>query len=116
MPTIGRRFRRPEPRRRVRDFVRACWRRCRSPTALRSPGDQIGLGDQRVRVGASIGLAFGAEAVDTAQLMRQADTAIYAAKQAGKGADIGSTRPPKWRRPDTNLPQDRTVTCPEGER
>lgn len=45
----------------------------------------VELRDQTVRVGASIGIAFFPENGETAlELMRRADTAMYAAKHAGK--------------------------------
>lgn len=46
----------------------------------------VALGSQTVRVGASMGIAFYPEDGDNAQeLMKRADTAMYAAKAAGKG-------------------------------
>ena len=50
--------------------------------ALRRP---VRLGDYDTVVSASIGLARGTPAVDADALLRNADTAMYAAKDAGKG-------------------------------
>lgn len=44
------------------------------------------ISDQRVIVGLSVGIAFGsATAIDPDELLNMADTALYAAKAAGKG-------------------------------
>lgn len=52
--------------------------------ALQSP---IELGPERASVGASIGIAFGGvEPIDSNDLLRAADRAMYAAKAAGRGA------------------------------
>jgi diguanylate cyclase (GGDEF)-like protein/PAS domain S-box-containing protein len=50
--------------------------------AMRRP---VRLGDYEAVVGASIGIARGASSRDADALLRDADTAMYAAKAAGKG-------------------------------
>ena len=55
---------------------------------LRSLDVPLGVAATDVRVGASIGIAFG-EALSTAEdLLRQADVAMYAAKHGGKGGYV----------------------------
>jgi diguanylate cyclase (GGDEF)-like protein len=50
--------------------------------ALRAP---IALAGRELRVNASIGLAIGDGSIGVDDLLRNADTAMYAAKEAGKG-------------------------------
>jgi diguanylate cyclase (GGDEF)-like protein/PAS domain S-box-containing protein len=50
--------------------------------ALRSP---IALAGRELRVNASIGVAIGDGSIGVDELLRNADTAMYAAKEAGKG-------------------------------
>jgi diguanylate cyclase (GGDEF)-like protein len=45
----------------------------------------FGVANTEVRVGASIGIAFGVKDTSTEDLLRQADVAMYSAKHAGKG-------------------------------
>ena len=45
----------------------------------------FGVGNTEVRVGASIGIAFGVRDTSTDDLLRQADVAMYSAKHSGKG-------------------------------
>jgi diguanylate cyclase (GGDEF)-like protein/PAS domain S-box-containing protein len=53
--------------------------------ALSEPFDGIGGADGQVRIGASVGIAMGAAGQhDAAELLRHADVAMYAAKEAGK--------------------------------
>jgi diguanylate cyclase (GGDEF)-like protein len=45
----------------------------------------LGIGNTDVRVGASVGLAFGDGSAVAEDILRQADVAMYAAKHGGKG-------------------------------
>ena len=51
----------------------------------RSLEQPLGIAGTDVRVGASIGIAFGEPGSNADDLLRQADVAMYAAKRAGKG-------------------------------
>ena len=73
-----------------------CWRKCRTPAPVESVANKLlarrcapttcPAGGQ-ARVTASIGISiFPDDAADAAALMKHADTAMYAAKQAGKNA------------------------------
>ena len=54
--------------------------------ALSEPFSGIGGADEQVRITASVGIAMGAAGQhDAAELLRHADVAMYAAKEAGKG-------------------------------
>jgi len=61
----------------------------RIAAALEEP---VRLGERELRVAASIGLACGADAADTDQLLRNADLAMYRAKAAG-GAGLAAYHP-----------------------
>ena len=50
--------------------------------ALREP---FTIGSNKVRSGASIGIAMSGEGIGLDELLRHADVAMYAAKRAGKG-------------------------------
>lgn len=54
----------------------------------RSLEEPLGVGGTDVRVGASIGIAFGGPATAADDLLRQADAAMYAAKHGGKGRHV----------------------------
>jgi diguanylate cyclase (GGDEF)-like protein len=51
----------------------------------RSLEEPVGIAGTDVRVGASVGIAFGEPGSNADDLLRQADVAMYAAKRAGKG-------------------------------
>ena len=85
-PARRRRVRRPDPRRR-----RARPRRAARPASTRSPTgcgprcpSRTGSRAARSRVAASIGVAFAEPGITPSDLMRNADLAMYRAKQAGK--------------------------------
>jgi len=61
----------------------------RIAAALEEP---VRLGERELRVAVSIGLACGADAADTDQLLRNADLAMYRAKSAG-GAGLAAYDP-----------------------
>jgi diguanylate cyclase (GGDEF)-like protein len=50
----------------------------------RSLDNPLGIGGTDVRVGASVGIAFGVAGTTADDLLRQADVAMYAAKHSGK--------------------------------
>jgi diguanylate cyclase (GGDEF)-like protein/PAS domain S-box-containing protein len=64
-----------------------------SPQAIREIAERLlatlsapyRIGGQEVRVAASIGIAFSTPGIDPAELMRNADLAMYRAKSGGKG-------------------------------
>ena len=55
---------------------------------IRSLHEPILLGEHDVQVGASIGLATSQDGMSAAELLNDADTAMYAAKSQGKGAVV----------------------------
>jgi diguanylate cyclase (GGDEF)-like protein len=48
----------------------------------------LGIGTTEVRIGASIGIAFGMKSTTADDLLRQADVAMYSAKHGGKGRHV----------------------------
>src|SRR4051812_34419761 len=52
---------------------------------LTTLGRPFGLADRELCVGASAGVAFGAAGASAATVLRNADLALYAAKDAGRG-------------------------------
>jgi diguanylate cyclase (GGDEF)-like protein len=60
-------------------------------TSLQEP---IGLSGRRVAIGASIGIALPRPGEDPDAMLRQADRALYAAKDAGKGCWRAHREPP----------------------
>ena len=54
----------------------------------RSLDKALGAGSTDVRVGASIGIAFGMQGTTADDLLRQADVAMYSAKHGGKGRHV----------------------------
>src|SRR3712207_9389200 len=55
---------------------------------LAALADQVDLGGQRVTVSASIGIATGDVAATASSLLRDADNAMYWAKDAGRGRHV----------------------------
>jgi diguanylate cyclase (GGDEF)-like protein len=66
----------------VRQYADAVVVAARIADSLDAP---FGVANTEVRVGASIGIAFGVKDTTTEDLLRQADVAMYSAKHSGKG-------------------------------
>ena len=64
---------------------------------LRSLDVPLGVASTDVRVGASIGIAFGGLQSTAEDLLRQADVAMYAAKHGGKGGYVIFEFLRRWR-------------------
>jgi diguanylate cyclase (GGDEF)-like protein len=69
----------------VRDHADAVTVAERVASSLDKP---LGIGSTEVRVGASIGIAFGMKDTTADDLLRQADVAMYSAKHGGKGRHV----------------------------
>jgi diguanylate cyclase (GGDEF)-like protein len=75
-----------------------------------------------IRVGASIGVAFGPPATDLGQLLRAADAAMYAAKRGGGGWALRSAGAPAARStgagaaPTSHRPRQEAARCPTSPR